>query len=81
MKSEFCLMLLLCHPCVERGRYPRSFLKDLIDMTARTTTASTTERTSKVSQVSAALGRAWTKARLADQTLMELRTNLSRHSG
>ena len=50
-------------------------------MTARATTASTTERTSKVSRVSAALGSAWTKARLADQTLMELRTNLSRHSG
>jgi hypothetical protein len=37
--------------------------------------------TSKVARLTAALGRAWQSARLADRQLMEIRTNLSRHAG
>jgi hypothetical protein len=74
-------MLGVCHNCFYRGRGPRCFSKDLISMTARTTIASTTEPRSKLSRVSATLGRAWTEARVADRRLMEMRTSLSRHSG
>jgi hypothetical protein len=38
-------------------------------------------RTSKVTRFTAAVRKTWTEARLADRRLMELRTNLSRHSG
>ena len=34
-----------------------------------------------VARLSAAVGRAWTDARLADRRLMELRTDLTRHAG
>jgi hypothetical protein len=36
-------------------------------------------RTSKVARPSAALGKAWQSARLADRQVMEIRTDLSRH--
>jgi len=37
--------------------------------------------TPKVAQLTRILRRRWTEARLTDRQLMELRTNLSRHSG
>jgi hypothetical protein len=40
-----------------------------------------TARRSTVARLSAAVGRAWTDARLADRRLMELRTDLTRHAG
>jgi hypothetical protein len=52
----------------------------LISMTMGKATASTTRR-STVARLSAAVGRAWTDARLADRRLMELRTDLTRHAG
>ena len=55
--------------------------KDLPVMSTRTTTTSSARRTSKVAQLSAVLGKAWTDARLADRRLMEIRTELSRHAG
>ena len=45
-------------------------------MTTRSTFASTT---SNVARLTTALGRAWQSARLADQEVMEIRTDLSRH--
>jgi hypothetical protein len=36
---------------------------------------------SKVTRLSEAMHRAWSEARYADRRLMEMRTNLSRHSG
>ena len=45
-------------------------------MTTRSAYASTT---SKTARLTAALGRAWQSARLADRQLMEIRTDLSRH--
>lgn len=50
-------------------------------MTARMTSPSTNEGSSKVTRLSAALGRAWSGARGVDRRLMEMRTDLSRHSG
>jgi len=59
------------------ARWPRDLLvKDLISMTTRSPHAS---RTSKVARLTAALGRAWQGARLADRQVMEIRTDLSRH--
>jgi hypothetical protein len=43
--------------------------------------ASSTTATSKVARLTQAVRRSWTEARLTDRHLMELRTNLSRHSG
>ncbi len=43
--------------------------------------ASSNRRTVKISHLSAALRQIWTDARYADRRLMEMRTNLSRHSG
>ena len=51
--------------------------KDLISMTTRGTYASTT---SKVARLTAALGRAWQSARLADRQVMEIRTDVSRYA-
>jgi hypothetical protein len=59
------------------AREPRDLLaKDLISMTSRSTYAS---GTSKLARLTAALGRAWQGARLADRQVMEIRTKLSRH--
>jgi hypothetical protein len=52
----------------------------LISMTIRMTTTSAARR-STIARLSAAVGRAWTDARLADRRLMELRTDLARHAG
>jgi hypothetical protein len=41
----------------------------------------TTSRGSKISRVTQAIRRSWAEARYADRRLMEMRTNLSRHSG
>jgi hypothetical protein len=49
-------------------------------MTTRMATSRTARR-STVARLSAAVGRAWTDARLADRELLELRTWLSRHAG
>jgi hypothetical protein len=38
-------------------------------------------RTSKVTRALANARRNWTEARMVDRRLMEMRTNLSRHSG
>jgi hypothetical protein len=46
-------------------------------MATRSTHAS---RASKVARLTAALGRAWESARLADRQVMEIRTDLSRHA-
>jgi hypothetical protein len=46
-------------------------------MTTRSTHAS---RTSKAARLTAALGRAWEGARLADRQVMEIRTALNRHA-
>jgi hypothetical protein len=43
--------------------------------------ASATARRSTFARLTAAVGRAWTDARLTDRRLMELRTELSRHAG
>jgi hypothetical protein len=43
--------------------------------------ATFSSRTSKVARFTAAVRRSWTEARYADRRLMEMRTNLSRHSG
>jgi hypothetical protein len=53
----------------------------LISMTTGLTTTTSTPRPSTVARLSAAVGRAWTDARIADRQLMELRTELSRHAG
>jgi len=45
------------------------------------TAAPSTTRTSKVARVTAAVRRSWAEARVADRRLMEMRTNLTRHSG
>lgn len=47
-------------------------------MTTRGTHASRT--TTKVTRLTAALGRAWESARLADRQVMEIRTEVSRHA-
>lgn len=44
-------------------------------------TASSAGRTSKVARFTTAIRRSWADARYADRRLMEMRTNLSRHSG
>lgn len=49
-------------------------------MTTRMSTRSMARR-STLARLSAAVGRAWTDARLADRHLMELRTELARHAG
>ena len=49
-------------------------------MSYRSSTPITTS-SSKVARISAAVRRSWTEARYADRRLMEMRTNLSRHSG
>ena len=60
------------------AREPRDQLaKDLISMTTRSKHASSN---TKVSRLSAALGRAWQSARLADRQVMEIRTKVSRHA-
>ena len=46
-------------------------------MTTRSTYAS---KATKVARLTAALGRAWESARLADRQVMEIRTNVSRHA-
>lgn len=46
-------------------------------MTTRRTYAPTT---SKVVRLTAALGRAWRSARLADRQVMEIRTDVSRYA-
>jgi hypothetical protein len=46
-----------------------------------TTPASSGRRTSKVTRLTLAVRRTWTDARYTDRRLMEMRTNLSRHSG
>ena len=38
-------------------------------------------RTSRIAKLSAALRQTWNEARYTDRRLMEMRTNLSRHSG
>jgi hypothetical protein len=38
-------------------------------------------RTSKIARLTASMRKTWTDARLTDRRLMEMRTNLSRHSG
>jgi hypothetical protein len=43
--------------------------------------ASSNGRTRKVTRLTSALRKSWTDARYADRRLMEMRTNLSRHSG
>jgi hypothetical protein len=45
------------------------------------TPASSNGRTSKVTRLTAAVRKTWADARYADRRLMEMRTNLSRHSG
>lgn len=45
------------------------------------TTASSTSRTTKVARMTEAVRQSWTQARLTDRELMNLRTNLTRHSG
>jgi hypothetical protein len=60
------------------AREPRDLLaKDLISMTTRSQHAS---RTTKVARLTAALGKAWQSARLADRQVMEIRTDVSRHA-
>jgi hypothetical protein len=46
-------------------------------MTTRSQHAS---RTTKVARLTAALGKAWQSARLADRQVMEIRTDVSRHA-
>jgi len=43
--------------------------------------ASSHRSTSKVERFTAQIRRSWNEARLVDRGLMEMRTNLSRHSG
>jgi len=45
------------------------------------TPASSHGRISKVTRLTTAVRKTWTDARYADRVLMEMRTNLSRHSG
>lgn len=45
------------------------------------TSASSPGTTSMVSRLKTAMRRSWADARYADRRLMEMRTNLSRHSG
>jgi hypothetical protein len=45
------------------------------------TPASSNDRSSKVARLTAAARKTWTEARCVDHRLMEMRTNLSRHSG
>jgi hypothetical protein len=44
-------------------------------------TPATQRPSSKVARLTAAVRRSWTEARNADRRLMEMRTELSRHSG
>jgi hypothetical protein len=46
-----------------------------------TTSAPSHSGTSTVARVTAAVRKIWTDARYTDRRLMEMRTNLSRHSG
>jgi hypothetical protein len=46
-----------------------------------TTPASSNAPISKVTRLTSAVRKTWTDARYADRELMEMRTNLSRHSG
>jgi len=63
---------------VRVAREPRDpIAKDLISMTTRSTYAS---KTTKFARLTAALGRAWQSARLADRHVMEIRTDVSRHA-
>ncbi len=48
---------------------------------SHTTPSRSTDRTSKITRLTAAMRKTWTDARYADRRLMEMRTNLSRHSG
>lgn len=41
----------------------------------------TSSRPTKVARLTAAVRRSWTEGRYLDRRLMEMRTNLSRHSG
>jgi hypothetical protein len=45
------------------------------------TSASSNGQTPKVTRLTAAVRKTWTDARHMDRRLMEMRTNLSRHSG
>jgi hypothetical protein len=45
------------------------------------TAAATATRSTKVSRLTQAVRRNWSEARNADRQLMQMRTNLSRHSG
>ncbi len=45
------------------------------------TPATSSARISKVTRLTSAVRKTWTDARYADRQLMEMRTNLSRHSG
>ena len=45
------------------------------------TRTSSNSRSSKVTRLTAAARKTWADARYADRQLMEMRTNLSRHSG
>lgn len=47
----------------------------------RGTANNTDARRSVYARIAAAVGRAWTEARLTDRSLMALRTELSRHAG
>jgi hypothetical protein len=53
-----------------------TYSKDLISMSTRAHAS----RTSKVALLTAALGRAWHSARLADRQVMEIRTDVSRYA-
>jgi hypothetical protein len=46
-----------------------------------TTSAAANGRTRKVTRLTATVRKTWADARYADRRLMEMRTNLSRHSG
>jgi hypothetical protein len=48
---------------------------------SNTIPASSNGQTSKITGWATAVRRGWTNARYADRRLMEMRTNLSRHSG
>jgi hypothetical protein len=48
---------------------------------SHTTAATSHKSASTLTRVTSAMRRTWADARYADRSLMELRTNLSRHSG
>ena len=48
---------------------------------SHTAPASSHRSSSKVTRFTAQIRRSWNEARLVDRGLMEMRTNLSRHSG